>query len=62
MTPNIFVSCVCGIGVLFNVMFGLYWCSFVWLVINVLVDLVGATLSLFSVSHCDSVLRYDCAC
>jgi hypothetical protein len=51
------VSCVCGIGVLFSVMLGLYWCSLVYLVISVFVDLLGATFSLLSVSHCDSVLR-----
>lgn len=29
VTPSILVSCVCGIGVLFSVMLGLYWCSLV---------------------------------
>ena len=50
VTPNILVSCVCGMVVLFSVVVGLCWCSLLWLVRRALVDLVGATLSLF----CDS--------
>ena len=50
VTPNILVSCVCGMVVLLSVAVGLCWCSLLWLVRSALVDLVGATLSLF----CDS--------
>ena len=48
---------------LLSVMFGKY--LLVWrvsLVSNVLVDLVGATLSLFLVSHWETMSRYVCAC
>ena len=47
VTPNILVSCVCGMVVLLSVAVGLCWCSLLWLVRSVLVDLAGATLSLF---------------
>ena len=43
VTPNILVSCVCGMVVLLSVAVGLCWCSLLWLVRSVLVDLAGAT-------------------
>ena len=54
VTPSILVSCVCGIVMLFSVAVGLCWCSLLLLVRSVLVDLVGATLSLFCVSQFSS--------
>ena len=62
MTPSIFASCVCGMGVLFDVMLGVNWCSLLYFVSSVVVDLEGATLSLLCVSHWESVLRYCCVC
>lgn len=50
--------CVCVRGVLFMVMCGTCLCSAVQFVRRVVVDLVGAILSLFVVNQLCSVLRY----
>ena len=57
VTPSILGVCVCGIGILFMVSWGMYRCSCVQLVRSVAVDLVGAILSLFVVNQWWSVSR-----
>ena len=58
VTLSIFGSWVYGMGVLFSVMLGInVLCCFVTLVMSAEVDFCGATLSLFIVSHCETVSR-----
>ena len=47
VTPSILVLSLWGIVMLFNVAVGLCWCSLLSVVRSVLVDLDGATFSLF---------------
>lgn len=62
MTPRITVSCWCFMGTLLSVSVGLCWCSLVLFVRSVQYDLVGATLSLFSVSQSCSAFMYGWSC
>ena len=57
VTPRILVDGVCGTGTVLSVMLGVYLYSCLLLVISVVVDLVGAIVSLFSLTHVCSVSR-----
>ena len=60
VTPSILVAGVCGTCILFSVMFGVYLCSWLLLVMSVVVDLAGAIVSLFSLTQVCRKLRYSC--
>ena len=55
VTPRILGVCVCGMGVLFRVRYGVCLCSAFQLVKSVTVDLCGARDSLLVVNQLDRV-------